>query len=174
MKKKSLRMSASIRLLIGALSAVALVNELTIPAQAAPSQVPSRTFAAGTTRTLNPQQGTPDVIPCEYDAQYPHNSSHYPGTINAIITVQCSAIVARIVGTMSLYRDGKFVAPGSVDVTNKAKTQMNAATESCIPGSYYSEGIVSIYFPEGYSPPSSLNNEMTSPTVKVTCPEPGQ
>jgi hypothetical protein len=108
-----------------------------------------------------------DAITCQVKANYPHRSGHVAGTVNAVITTRCSAPVSRIVGTMSLYRNGSFVADGDGSRAGSAAMDMNAAT-ACISGAYHSFGGVSITYPPGYVP-SFDDAWVTSPTVPISC-----
>jgi hypothetical protein len=130
------------------------------------------TSASGTvTQTFTATRGAgslaADVITCTAQANYPHNSSHVPGTVNAVITTSCTKPETQIEGIMSLYRNNVFVASGDNTTTGSASMNMNAATP-CVNGSYHSEGGVSVTFPPGYTPPFA-DLWPVSATVSITC-----
>jgi hypothetical protein len=154
-----------------------IVGLVTIQSQAAvaapTNPTPGRAVPTATTMVSAhkvPAPGTAapaDVITCTVNAQYPHNSSHVNGTINGVITINCTNLVQRMVGVMSLYNNGVFVAGGGLDESWRAVDSMNAAV-SCADGTYHTEGGVSIYFPPGYSPPT-WHGWVQSASIYLTC-----
>lgn len=121
--------------------------------------------------TVTPQVSS-QTITCTILSNRPHWSGHVPGTINSEVTVTCTAPVARIVGVLSLYKNNAYVSGsgGSMDRYGTNSGIIYApAVNGCGPGTYHSAGIVSIYWPAGFTPATSLNNQTRSADVYFSC-----
>ena len=104
------------------------------------AQTPERAAAATTAYTID----------CNLQAQYPHASTHYPGRVNIVATVTCTAPVNYIVIGVALTRNGTYVSPsGSCDGENTAYLKCNAS-EPCHSGSLYGgQANSQVIFPPG-------------------------
>ena len=150
--------------------ALAVGVMLALTGGAAASTGSTATAAVGETITAHRDSAdaaAADVITCQVKAHHPHRSGHVKGTVNAVVTTRCTKPVTRIVGTMSLYRNGSFVSNGDGSTTGSPDMDMNGATP-CFSGAYHSFGGVSVTFPPGYEPPFD-DTWVTSPTVPISC-----
>lgn len=101
--------------------------------------------------------GSDDVIDCTIKANYPHDSGHVPGTVNAVSTIFCTAPVTSLSIETSLDLGPVQVASGSNSNGGSAFIQTNAAT-TCVPGEYDNIAHGDIVFPPGYEPPTATIN----------------
>lgn len=107
-------------------------------------------------------------IDCVPNVQYPHNSTHVPGTVNVVVTVNCTAAVPEIHVTAGLYRDGWLVSQtpwASFVATSFAKT--NAAVP-CQDGTYQGWMDYDITWPDNYLEIASPGPGY-GPAVPITC-----
>jgi hypothetical protein len=90
------------------------------------------------------------TIDCNLSIDYPHPSTHYPGNVNVVSNVVCTAPVDYIVMGVSLKRDGAFVWPsGSCVKAGTTRLQCNAS-EPCHSGSLYgAQANSEVTFPPG-------------------------
>jgi hypothetical protein len=146
MRTKRLRRTAMVMALAGALIAFG--------ATAAPAAT-ARPAAA--TATIN----------CTIHVQNPHNSTHVPGTINVVATVNCTAAVAHIALFVTLYKNGAYAGSGANDVYFTASDSENAAAGCTIGQYYYATASAEIWYPSG---PPQWTNVVNSPTFYwATC-----
>ena len=111
---------------------------------------------------------TQSVITCDIAIYYPHKSTHVPGTINVVATINCSALVASLDLDVYLYRSSTLVGDGSNHLEAWASIQANAYS-GCTSGSYHGEAFGFIVFPAGYVPWSD-SGWVYSPSVPISCP----
>ena len=127
---------------------------------------------AGTLLAGARQAGAADsVIDCHLRLDYPHSSTHFPGTVNVEASETCTAPVDYVVLSVTLIRDGIYLQPdGSCTAGGKASVTCNTA-EACHSGSFYSaEADVEVDFPPGYQ--RSPNSEYwTVGPQQIFCPE---
>lgn len=113
--------------------------------------------------------GGPGVISCNLNVQNPHNSTHVPGSVNVVVTVQCTSQVAAIALRSALYYEGGLVSDsGSSTSTGVAFKQSNAAWSPCVSGSYVGWGSTNVQFPPGYTPASGSITSYGN-TVSILC-----
>jgi hypothetical protein len=133
-------------------------------------------FRPSSTQGLTTATTAASPITCKTNAQYPHNSTDVPGTVNAVITTNCfyglgttgpAAPVAELSGVMDLYWGSLWIAGGLGSTYGSPTMSMNAATP-CVSGNYHSDGGVAIFAPPGYTP-TSTQNDVTSATRAITC-----
>lgn len=132
----------------------------------------SASLPAGRVSPNNSGGGGGSTITCTLQAQYPHTSTHVPGTINAVATNGCSGFVTTIKLQSALYygSTGNLAAFGPlVTVTGGAAAQSNVSI-SCITGSFFQKAFTTVTWPPGYSP-SPQSWTATSATVDILkCP----
>lgn len=157
---------------LAALSALAVVL-VAQPASAAPVGPETATVVAVPASNSGPV--APDsttaitsTITCTAQIQYPHNSSHVPGTVNVVATVSCDAPVTSINMTVNLYYNAVQVASQSFSTAGSAFLQGNAAQDPCLPGAYQGTASGTIVFPPGYVP-SPQSFDIASPVVPISC-----
>jgi len=77
------------------------------------------------------------IVDCSLRVDWPHESMHFPGTINVEATVQCDAPVAGIELKVGLARDGQEVASSTFANSGVASLEGRAATTlPCVSGAY--------------------------------------
>jgi hypothetical protein len=103
-------------------------------------------------------------VVCNSHVDYPHNSTHVPGTVNVVGSTSCTLSGAPgIWQSIQLYRDGVSVAYGyNYQTSGGTYAEVTAAT-TCAPGQYYGRMRVDI---PGYTPPSGYAQ---SSTVQIDC-----
>ena len=96
---------------------------------------------------------------------------HFPGTVNVEARLKCSSAVSGIQMTIGLERDGVEVA--SRTFTNAGSTSLdgNAATLTCINGTYQGRATATVTFPPRHLP-SSETNTKTSVRRPIKCKAP--
>lgn len=179
-----MRIRAAVRAIaIAATAAAALVvpseGASAAPAPAAPSrlqQAPA-TVAGSTAPVVLRKTGTttgvaaavtgPPVITCNAVSDYPHKSTHVPGTVNVIGRGVCDYPVGAIDVVTGLFRGYTVVGTGSRYQTNVASLSASAATP-CVSGSYIGVADVIFYAPPGYSP-AYLHLVNQSIPISITC-----
>ena len=111
------------------------------------------------------------VINCFLNLDYPHASSHVPGTVNVVANVTCTAPVSQITLDVQLIRDGNYIEPaGSCLNEGSGYLQCNAA-EVCHSGSFYSaQANAEVIFPPGYAA-SPQQSTYTVPEQQIFCTE---
>lgn len=118
--------------------------------------------------TDSPPKALTSDFACTLQVQYPHNSSHFPGTINVVGTLDCSSWTYALALNVDLYRNGVLVASSpSKSGTFTSHLETNAATP-CVPGAYYGIATGSVLAGPFYWPPL-WNAWVLSPTRYLTC-----
>lgn len=113
------------------------------------------------------------ITTCEGKINYPHASSHYPGTVNVTDYITCSNRVARIV--LRTYLRQRFddvygtVGEGATTDYGAIAASGNAASRNCVNTQYYGEGTVTVTSPPGYSP-TTIQQTAYSPYQTISCP----
>lgn len=101
-----------------------------------------------------------DTFTCIHKVNSPHHSSHKPGTVNVVQTINCyyatngvrtgSATVTNISMRTALYRNHKLVKEGRLNrKSNGSKASDNAAV-TCVPGLYQGWGVVNFTTPPSW------------------------
>lgn len=105
---------------------------------------------------------------CKIKANYPHDSSHVGGTVNATLTVSCSGPKPkRIAITNRLDRINGTHKYGTTVAKKTGTAQSNAALP-CKKAKYQNSGVVSITF-QAASAPNQSNVELASPVKGLGC-----
>ncbi len=128
-------------------TAPALVKTVTLPAGTSVAHI----TAGGVQATVIKPDET---ITCTLKINFPHKSTHFPGTVNVVGTIGCSAAVSRLSIRVGLYFNGHLKAQKLVNSTHKSNVQSNAALP-CFNGTYEGAATGLVIFPPGFSPPSS-------------------
>jgi hypothetical protein len=118
----------------------------------------------------NTFSGGGNVINCSAKVNYPHSSTHVPGTVNATGSVTCSAPVAKISFTMYLNESGFEVASKSFSNTGKSSLSGNVAVACAVGTTHPYQAFLTgtVTAPPGYSPPAAgIGNQ--SPNINVKC-----
>jgi hypothetical protein len=119
-------------------------------------------FLATSTGLITMSPGTASAaertITCEIKVLYPHNSRHFPGTVNVEASVECGEAVPAMSLAVQLFT-----------ATGKNKLKGNAANGACIPGTYRGVAAAVVQFPSGFKPPQ-LNLSSTSVDRTLSCP----
>lgn len=90
------------------------------------------------------------VINCSLRVDYPHLSTHEPGTVNVVATVECNRPVDSIEMTLGLARDYQEVVSRTVTNSGVASLRSNVATSlPCVPGAYQGAAAARVTFPPG-------------------------
>ena len=122
-------------------------------------------LTATTAAAATPQAATghlaPNVNGCGIQVQDPHNSTHVPGSINVVATVNCSVAVSHIALFVTLYKDNAYAGSGANDVYFTGSDSANAATGCQLWHYYAASAQAEIWFPSG-SP--QWTNVVNSPT----------
>lgn len=125
---------------------------------------PTYTVSASRTTTTSPQGASPSTttatITCNLRVDYPHSSSHVPGTANVEMSVLCTAAVPSLTLTPYLYppvpyatiRGATRTATGSISVGANAATGNPCPTN----GYYQGYGYAVVKWPPNYYPSSSV------------------
>lgn len=107
------------------------------------------------------------TITCQVQVQYPHNSTHVPGTVNVVGTTRCDAPIASIVLSLVLLKEAQPVGRGISGRIVGAEAQVNAAAP-CSPGLYTGLMAFWLVFPPGFFPPTAINL-LSSPPIPIVC-----
>ena len=97
-------------------------------------------------------------ILCDVNAQYPHYSTHVPGTVNVVWKTTCrsnqpEARAADIHMRVAIYRNGTKVDERSDNAADTNQAQENAADPTCHNNAFYkSWGAVEVWPPPGFYP----------------------
>jgi hypothetical protein len=140
----------------------ALVTRFTMPAGAAAVQ---RSFAAGRVEIVKPRQS---VIVCTINVQFPHKSSHVPGTVNEVATVTCTSPVSELALNVGMYFNGVLKVSLPFDNAGSAFIQGNVATP-CVSGTYVGTADAAVLFPPGYEPPEGFIPQNYSAPQVIKC-----
>lgn len=133
------------------------------------------TSDGGTGVTAN-AAGPGGTIDCLLQAQTPHNSSHVPGTINEIGTIDCGGdVVSSLTISVDLYKrvctpdcTWRLMASSPAKlVLGKAFVQQNVAI-ACSPGTYRGAATGTATFPPGYTPTAESGGAWSA-TKALTC-----
>lgn len=133
------------------------------------------TLAFATAASAGAESSTPSapahpntVISCSSNTQYPHNSSHVSGTINAVGQVNCTGVVRHISLTVTLYNNNGVPLSSGTSSANSVSTLSANAAIPCSGGAYYGGTIFNISYPANYNP-STGSGSSWSPTVDLSC-----
>ena len=96
-------------------------------------------------------------ITCEREVQHPHHSSHVPGTINVVATIECSSAVPELDLKVTLQRQQCFyficwwdnVGPTGGEPRYGARTTRANSAIDCQTGSYRGYSQDKIVWPDG-------------------------
>lgn len=91
----------------------------------------------------------PNAVGCSVQVQNPHNSTHVPGTINVVGTVNCSGAVPHIALFVTLYRNGKYAGSDANDVYNTSSDSRNAAAPCTVLDTYDATAYAQVWFASG-------------------------
>ncbi|MFE2754902.1 hypothetical protein ACFXGA_23165 [Actinosynnema sp. NPDC059335] len=125
-------------------------------------------------RRLDSRQGEaagtsgPPVITCNAISDYPHNSSHVPGTINVVGRGVCDYAVGSIDVVTGLFRGGTTVVGTGARVQANVASLSAPASAPCAAGSYIGVADVIFTAPPGYYPPA-IRLVGQSPSVSLSC-----
>lgn len=111
------------------------------------------------------------VFNCKIQADNPHNSGHFPETINATATASCTPGVFSITMVITLWRsNAPFpdvpIGTGLPDVGSYTVT--GNAAGPCIPGNYYTAADAVVIYPVGAFPPFGAMGSL-SPILPISC-----
>ncbi|MEV6600112.1 hypothetical protein AB0M36_25150 [Actinoplanes sp. NPDC051346] len=106
-------------------------------------------------------------IICDLRVDYPHKSSHVPGTVNVVGNVNCTAPVSAIYMAVGLARNGSLVSVTNYSNSGQASLRGNTAT-ACVNGAYQGVESVTVVFPPGFTPPTASGTAL-SPGVSIVC-----
>jgi hypothetical protein len=97
----------------------------------------------------------PTTITCTAKANNPHNSTHVGGTVNFVGSISCTAPVALLRMTVSLYWDGYI--QGSKPKSNAGQASIsNNVAAPCTSGGWQGTTLGTVTFPPGYTPRSGV------------------
>lgn len=134
----------------------------------ASAQIVGRVAASRSVAAPGPKAAVESVIVCTLSIDYPHESSHVPGTANVESNWSCTAPVASLSMNVGLIFDHfDLTAEGSFSNAGLASLQGNAASD-CFPGEYNGTSNGSVVFPPGYEP-SPQSSAVESPDTFLTC-----
>ncbi|WP_141977688.1 hypothetical protein [Saccharothrix saharensis] len=111
---------------------------------------------------------SPPVITCNAISDYPHNSSHVPGTINVVGRGVCDYPVGSIDVVTGLFRGGTTVVGTGARVQANVASLSAPASAPCVAGSYIGVADVIFTAPPGYYPPA-IRLVGQSPSVSISC-----
>jgi hypothetical protein len=171
-----IRLCAAVTGLLMALNVGGLARATTLP-DPVPSAASGQTTASDITFTFakTPVKGrvTPDAtitIVCSLKVNDPHNSHHFPGTVNVTATATCyGGVMASLSLRVYLYPPVPYatavgplatVAPG-------ASISSNAATAACTAGNYQGYAYLTGTPPPGYA--GKTAGGTFGPTVNINC-----
>lgn len=175
------------RTVIYGVVAFAALGTATTAAQASPrpvsvkQSITQHTGSATTLETLSATRATspfgPDatgpggVITCTMNVQYPHKSTHVPGTINIEVIATCvGGDPNELSVTASLYQPPplKTIVGKTSTVYERPTASSNAANTGCYSGTYQGHGAINVIFPAGYEPNPQQGSE-NGKAIKITC-----
>ena len=142
---------------------------------AAPAGATPGTSPVGTTLTATRSAAAPNspgaagvTITCTLNAgQYPHKSTHVPGTVNYVATASCDAPVVSVTVAATLQPPIPYAPIHGQPGSGTISAQSNAA-KACTNGNYYGYATMTVVFPPGYTPNPQTTNG-TSPTKDIVC-----
>lgn len=114
------------------------------------------------------QVSAADTITCTPQVQYPHKSTHVPGTVNVVVTLSCTKPVTRISIRAALYRNGNLVKDSGAKNVYGASFAQNNAAEPCHTATYTGWMSYFVNFPPGYTPPTGSSSGF-GPSRPITC-----
>jgi hypothetical protein len=106
------------------------------------------------------------VITCTAKANNPHDSSHVGGTVNFVGSVSCTAPVASLNLTLSLYLGSYVQATNNKSNTGNA-TISNNVSALCSSGGWQGTTYAVVTFPPGYVPASGVISD--DKIVTINC-----
>ena len=107
-------------------------------------------------------------VVCEVDSQYPHKSSHVPGTINFVATLACNMPVYNIRMRVALYQNGNLVAESEYKSKGDGAYAQENIAVACASGEYQGWAYFEWDNPPGYSPVNETKKKW-SKRAKITC-----
>lgn len=156
--------------LLAPLIAALAVGAISVPAAEADSTATSTVTAVRSGTSAGGASPADAVtITCTLQQNNPHESTHVPGTVNAIARVDCTAPVASLNISSGIYLSGLPVAANSTGNAGLASASVQVNTTQCINGSYVASGDVFVVFPPGFTPQASLLPPATTPAVPIVC-----
>lgn len=112
--------------------------------------------------------GAPIAIAgCQFQVDRPHESTHFPGTVNVIGWIRCNRPVERIEMTLGLALNGVELKSATFSNSGSAYLQGNVAVP-CVNGTYNGAAAATITFPPG-SLPQIGNGHAGSGNVDIIC-----
>ena len=159
---------------IAAIGTLALLAGIAPASNAAPlARTDTPTITSTPTSTSNPSKkpnlisgGGGVTITCTATANNPHDSSHVGGTVNFVGSVSCTAPVASLKLTLSLYWDGYLQASNIKSNAGFASISNNVAAP-CTSGGWQGTTYASVVFPPGFSPASGVISD--SNVKSISC-----
>jgi hypothetical protein len=120
--------------------------------------------------TPSPPESPPaGIVDCTFRVDNPHESMHFPGTVNVIATLTCNRPVSGIEMTIGLARDGQEVISRTFTNSGVASLRENVATTlPCVSGAYQGAAVALVSFPPPSLPASGILHA-NSATLPVTC-----
>ncbi len=112
--------------------------------------------------------GARAAITCTPQVQYPHKSTHVPGTVNVVVTLTCTAPVSGINIRAALYRNGALVSDSGQKSFSGTSFASHNAAEPCHNATYQGWMSYGVAFPPGYVPPTGASSGF-GPVVNITC-----
>lgn len=155
---------------IAAVAALAALVGLLSPsaAHAEEAEEPISESVSATPIQLPGTSSTNSIIVCRANAQDPHDSTHFPGTMNSIGTIECTAPVDSLAITVSMEYSILTVAGPRTKSNSGRSSIMHNAARDCIPGYYRTRVTGWVVFPPGYTPSAGPVSH-TSKYVVITC-----
>lgn len=168
-------MKISTRILGTLAGAVLLAGAATTPASAAGGVAPDaaspssvRAAATQAQAVSSTVSGARAAITCTPQVQYPHKSTHVPGTVNVVVTLSCTAPVSGINIRAALYRNGALVRDSGQKTVSGTSFASHNAAEPCHNATYQGWMSYGVAFPPGYVPPTGASSGF-GPVVNITC-----
>jgi hypothetical protein len=110
-----------------------------------------------------------DVITCaDIAIDYPHRSSHYPGTVNWEVRLACTGVVLNVRMRLALFWEGSPIADTGYVAKGDTVSATEHVTAPCISGWYTGWAYADLTPPPGYAGPTKMSG--WSVNRYVTCP----
>jgi hypothetical protein len=88
------------------------------------------------------------IVGCGLRVDYPHESTHFPGTVNVVAEFTCNDLVASIEMAIGLTRDGQEVAYQTFVGSGVKTLERHVATSlPCVDGAYQGGATAVVTFP---------------------------
>ncbi len=107
------------------------------------------------------------TITCTLSIDYPHESHHFPDTVNVEARWSCDAPVASLSMAIGLYFEGAPVRRTTFSNVLQPSLDGNAAFP-CVRGNWQGRAVGTVVFPPAFDPPSATVN-VVSPILPITC-----